>query len=207
MGGRCDSETAYRGLGRRGGRARLALEFALFLASGWTPATFSNPEAALAFLESGGSILRAAAFVGFLNLGLTVLFIAGLAGQLQRVAPSRSAALLYVGLVGIAAHALVPLGLWLGTPFFAELAARDMSMAFNAWGGFAAFLEASGAPATSSMVQHSSQRDRRSSRLPDCLPHSDGSEWSAAWLLRSRWPALLRRSPQSLRAHSRRPWH
>lgn len=122
----------------------LALEFGLFMASGWTPEVFKDPAAALAFLESGGTLLRAAAFVGIVNLAATVLFLVGLTGALRPEAPARSATALYVGLIGLAAHALVPFGLWLGTPFFVEMAGGDPTTAHAAWGGFSALLDAAG---------------------------------------------------------------
>lgn len=122
----------------------LAIEFGLFMASGWTPEVFEDPAATLAFLKSGGTLLRAAAFVGIVNLAATVIFLVGLAGVLRPEAPARSATALYVGLVGLVAHALVPLGLWLGTPYFVEMAAADPATARAAWGGFGAFLEAAG---------------------------------------------------------------
>lgn len=122
----------------------LALEFGLFMASGWTPKGFEDPAAALAFLESGGTLLRAAAFVGIVNLAATVLFLVGLAEALRPEASARSATALYVGLLGLAAHALVPMGLWLGTPLFVELGAADPATAHAAWGGFGAFLDAAG---------------------------------------------------------------
>lgn len=122
----------------------LGIEFALFMASGWTPGVFADPGSALSFLESGGDMLRAAGFVGFVNLGFMVVFLAGLAGALRGTAPSRAATALYLGLVGVAAHALVPVGLWLAPPTFLELAATQPSVAHGAWGGFAAFLDAAG---------------------------------------------------------------
>lgn len=122
----------------------LALEFGLFMASGWTPETFGDPAAALSFLASSGTQLRAAAFVGIVNLLATVLFFVGLASALRPEAPVRADTALYVGLLGLGAHALVPLGLWLGTPLFVEMASADPVTARAAWGGFAAFLDAAG---------------------------------------------------------------
>ena len=122
----------------------LAIEFALFTASGWTPATFSQPERALAFLQTGGTLLRAAAFAGFLNLTLAVMWVAGLAARLARGAPTGAAATLYLALVGMTAHALVPVGLWLAIPAFLELATHGPQVAAGGWGGFAAFLSAAG---------------------------------------------------------------
>lgn len=122
----------------------LAMEFTLFMASGWTPGAFADPGSALRFLEAGGGTLRAAGFVGFVNLGFTLLFIAGLAGALRRTAPNRAATALYLGLVGVAAHAPVPVGLWMAPPFFLELVETQPSVALGSWGGFAAFLDAAG---------------------------------------------------------------
>lgn len=122
----------------------LAVELALFMTSGWTPETFGDPAAALAFLQGSGTHLRAAALVGAINLVFTTVLVAGLAARLQATTPTRAAATLYFGLIGIGAHGLVPLGLWLGVPMFVELAYRDQQAAANAWGGFAAFLSGAG---------------------------------------------------------------
>ena len=120
----------------------LAVEFVLFLASGSTPEALSDPAAALALLQDSGTLLRAAVFAGTINLVFTVILIAGLAARLQTTTPTRAAATLYFGLLGIGGTGLVPLGLWLGIPSFVELAVRDPQAAANAWGGFAAFLSA-----------------------------------------------------------------
>lgn len=124
--------------------AGLAFEFALFMASGWTPETFADPASALAFFESAGTTLRAAAVVGVVNLGFTALFLAGLAGALRVAAPTRAATVLYLGLVGVAGHALVPLGLWLGPGTFLDLHSQRPELALSAWSGFSAFLDAAG---------------------------------------------------------------
>ena len=122
----------------------LAIEFALFTASGWTPTTFSHPDRALAFLQTGGTLLRAAGFVGILNLALAVLWVAGLAASLTHGARTRATATLYLALVGMAGHALVPVGLWLAVPAFLELATRDAPASAGGWSGFAALLSAAG---------------------------------------------------------------
>ena len=122
----------------------LALELSLFLASGWTPGVFADPPAALAYLQVGGPVLRAAVLAGATNLAFTVLLVVGLAARLGVAAPSAAAATLSFGLVGCAGHGLLPLGLWLGVPMFVALAQRDAQVAAGAWGGFAVFLEAAG---------------------------------------------------------------
>jgi uncharacterized protein DUF4386 len=122
----------------------LAVELALFMTSGWTPETFDDPAAALAFLQDSGTHLRAAVLVGTINLVFTTILIAGLAARLQATTPTRAATTLYFGLIGIGGHGLVPLGLWLGIPLFVELADHDYQVASNSWGGFAAFLSGAG---------------------------------------------------------------
>lgn len=115
----------------------LALEFAFFMASGWTADAFGNADAALVLFAEGGSALRAAGFIGVINLALLVLFLAGLAAQLYAAAPTRIAGMLCFGLIGAAAHALVPIGLWAGTPALVSLAAGEPELARGAWSGFA----------------------------------------------------------------------
>lgn len=122
----------------------LAVESTLFMSSGWTPGMFGDPFAAIAFLQEQGAHLRAAVFAGALNLVFMTVFIAGIAAMLRPSAPSRASATLYFGLIGIAAHGLVPLGLWLGVPLFVDLAGSDPDLAASAWAGFHAFLEAAG---------------------------------------------------------------
>ncbi|MFI5898375.1 hypothetical protein ACIA5D_50720 [Actinoplanes sp. NPDC051513] len=125
--------------------AGLAVETAGWSASGWTPQTFTDPATALQFLRDSGGILRVAVFVGAVNLVFTVVLLAGLAGWLRAAAPTRAATTLYCGVVGVAGHALVPLGLWLGAPAFTALAGRDAATAEGAWAGFNAVLAAAGA--------------------------------------------------------------
>jgi hypothetical protein len=113
-------------------------EFGFFMASGWSPEKFSDPAAALALLRDGGDALRVAGLLGMTGLALTALFVAGLAEKLRGPAPSRASATLYLGIVGITGHALVPLSLWLGVPAFLAL---DQSSALASWGAFAALLD------------------------------------------------------------------
>ena len=114
----------------------LAVEGTLFMTRGWTAETFGDPQAAVAFLTDSGTHLRAAVFAGAINLVFATVFIIGLAARLRASAPTRSAATLYFGLIGIAGHSLVPLGLWLGVPMFARLAGDDPQAAAYAWSGY-----------------------------------------------------------------------
>jgi Domain of unknown function (DUF4386) len=122
----------------------LALEAAFWMASGWTPRTFGDPAEALAFLRDSGTLLRAGVFAGAVNLVFATILIAGLAARLRSSAPTGAAATLHLGIVGIAGHSLVPIGLWLGVPAFLALAGQDVATAQGAWAGFAAFLAAAG---------------------------------------------------------------
>jgi Domain of unknown function (DUF4386) len=123
----------------------LAVEGALWATSGWTADTFGDSATALAFLQDNGTHLRAAVFAGAINLVLATLFTVGLAGALAATAPTLATATLYFGIIGIAGHGLVPLGLWLGVPAFVDLAASDPAAAAAAWSGYAVFQAAAGA--------------------------------------------------------------
>lgn len=121
----------------------LAVEGFFWMTSGWTPETFGDPGAAMAFLRDSGGHLRAAVFAGVLNLVFTVVLIAGLADRL-RAAPTPSAATLHFGLIGVAGHGLVPLALWFGVPMFVAAQAAGNATARGGWVGFAVFLAAAG---------------------------------------------------------------
>jgi Domain of unknown function (DUF4386) len=123
----------------------LAVEGTLWATSGWTAETFGDAATALAFLQDNGTQLRAAVFAGAINLVLVTIFTVGLATRLGSTAPTRAAVTLYFGIIGIAGHSLVPLGLWLGVPTFVDLAASDPGAAAAAWSGYARFQAAAGA--------------------------------------------------------------
>jgi Domain of unknown function (DUF4386) len=122
----------------------LLIEGVLWSGSGWTPDTFASPSAALNFLNDSGGNVRAAVFAGMINLVFATIFVVGLASVVRNAAPTLASAVLYLGLVGVAAHGLVPAGLWLGVPSFTDLAASNHSAALGAWGGFAAFIAGAG---------------------------------------------------------------
>ncbi|WP_433574738.1 hypothetical protein [Nocardia brasiliensis] len=123
----------------------LLVEGALWTATRWTPDTFGAAAATMELFDNDGTLLRAATFVGAINLVCTVLLVAGLAGRLRTAgAGTAASATLYFGVLGIGGHALVPLGLWLGVPEFHDLAAEDTVAAQHAWNGFAVFLAAAG---------------------------------------------------------------
>jgi hypothetical protein len=129
-----------RSVGIAGVLAGIALtgEFTLFMVSGFTPQTFSDAAQALPFLQDHGAYLRAAAVFGAVGVALTTLFLVGLAARLQARSPMRSAATLYLGLLGNVGDGLVAFSFWFGIPVFVALAARDEAAAANSWGAFIA---------------------------------------------------------------------
>ena len=123
--------------------AGLLTELVFFLASGWQPDVFADPVAALAFLEERGGYMRAAGLAGSINLVFATIFVAGLAARLERAATAATATL-YLGVIGIAVHALVPIGLWLGAPTFGAMAGHGATVVQPAWAAFAAFMAVAG---------------------------------------------------------------
>jgi hypothetical protein len=115
----------------------LVCETSSFLLSGWSPQRFTDPAQALALLEHGGTALRSAAVFGFVGLAATTFLIAGLAAVLHERAPNLATGTLYFGLIGIAGHSLVPLGLWSGIPAFLTMAGQRVDTAEHAWFAFA----------------------------------------------------------------------
>jgi hypothetical protein len=114
----------------------LVLETTSFLLSGWSPEKFSDPARAIELLREGGAQLRVAAMFGFAGLLATTFLVAGLASALRNQTPSLAVGTLYFGLIGIAGHSLVPLGLWVGVPAFLTLASRNTVLAQSAWAAF-----------------------------------------------------------------------
>lgn len=112
----------------------LLIELALFLASGWSPAAFANTDSAAEVMRTGGSYLRSAALVGCSGLALTVMLMGGVARHLVHSAPTLAAATLYFALLGAAAHALVPLGLWMAVPLVGS--SGSLPWPPGAWEGF-----------------------------------------------------------------------
>ncbi|HEX5183341.1 MAG TPA: hypothetical protein VFW19_09355 [Allosphingosinicella sp.] len=115
----------------------LVAETSSFLISGWSPARFADPIQAMGLIRDGGDALRASAVFGFAGLVATVYLLAGLATALSRISPTAATGQLYLGLVGIAGHSLVPLTLWIGIPAFVDLQARSMTLAESGWAAFA----------------------------------------------------------------------
>ncbi|MGX1778239.1 DUF4386 family protein [Nocardia brasiliensis] len=143
---RADSGTRTAGVAGLLAGIGLLAEGALWTATGWTPDTFGDAAATMDLFENHETLLRAAAFVGAVNLACTVLLIVGLAARLRAAGSGTAASsTLYFGILGIGGHALVPLGLWLAVPEFLDLATKDATAAQHAWHAFAIFLAAAGA--------------------------------------------------------------
>lgn len=94
----------------------LAVEFACFTISGWTPEVAATRESAAAAFGQAGHWLRIAGVFGVFNLAFLAVFLAGLSEHVGTASRGLAAAILYPGLVGIAIHALVPIGFYLGAP-------------------------------------------------------------------------------------------
>lgn len=117
----------------------LAGEAAFFMLSGWSAEAFSSFDGAIGILREGGHFLRLAVVFGIFNLALLALFFAGLAERFDRKAPALGGAVLYLGLVGVAAHSIVPIGFYSGVPLFQDLAARPDAAVL--WQGFKMLLD------------------------------------------------------------------
>ncbi len=115
----------YAGFAGVAAGVALAVEFGLFMLSGFTPQTFADPESAIGFLRERGGYLRAAVLVGAAGAALTTVFVVGLAARLRDAAPTRAATSLYLGVVGGGGHGLVALTFWIGIPTLVSLSAND----------------------------------------------------------------------------------
>jgi len=116
----------------------LAGEFLFFSLSGFQQASFADPASALSFLRDHGLFVRVAVLFGAAGVGLTLIFLTGLAARLRPTAPTLSLATLYFGIVGNVGDGLVALSFWIGIPMFVDLAGRQATAAQNAWPAFGA---------------------------------------------------------------------
>jgi hypothetical protein len=118
--------------------ALLALGFILFMTTGLDPQSAMNPEKALPFIAQQGGRWAMANIAFALTAALSVLFVAGLASRLREKAPTRSAALLYFAIIGLASYALTSLVQWHGGGQVARYMAADQVAANHAWVAVAA---------------------------------------------------------------------
>lgn len=112
----------------------LLVEMIGFMQSGWTAEKFAQPEQAIIVLRDGGHWLRMAAAAGTINLAAMALFLAGLSLGLRRGAPTLAVCIFVLGLLGIGAHSLVPVGLWIAVPSL--VGSPDPRLALSAWPAF-----------------------------------------------------------------------
>ncbi len=85
-----------------------------------------------AFTQKAGSWMPIG-LAGALASAFAAIFLAGLSSRLHDKAPTRSRAVLYFGLIGLSAHALGSLILWLGGATLTTFAAKDSTAAVPAW--------------------------------------------------------------------------
>lgn len=119
----------------------LFLEFAFFMASGFTADKVVDPSQAITIIQQKETLLRLATFFGFSGAIVSVPYIAGLAARLQAKTPTRATAVLYFGVLGSIGHALVALSYYLGFPALLTVAASHLPEAINSWSGFLAITD------------------------------------------------------------------
>jgi hypothetical protein len=129
-----------RGAGVAGILAAVALagEFLFFSLSGFQQAAFSDPDSAITFLRDRGGYVRTAVLFGAAGVGLTLLFLSGLAERLRSRTPLLSVATLYFGIVGNVGDGLVALSFWIGIPILVSLAGQERTAAQGALAAFGA---------------------------------------------------------------------
>jgi len=117
----------------------LTAEAALFMGSGWSADAFATLDGAAGAMAEGGHLLRWAVVFGVFNLALLTVFLAGLAEHLGSTSRSLRSAILHVGLVGIAIHAIVPIGFYYAVPALPALAEDPAGEAV--WAGWKFMLD------------------------------------------------------------------
>ena len=122
--------------------ALLLLEFAFFMASGFTPDKVLDPAQAIAFVQNEEILLRIAAFFGFTGAIISIPYIAGLAAKLQAKSPTRATTVLYFGILGSVGHSLVALSFYLGFPALTTISASHLAEVETSWSAFVAITNA-----------------------------------------------------------------
>jgi phosphoglycerol transferase MdoB-like AlkP superfamily enzyme len=118
----------------------LTAEAALFMGSGWSVDAFATLAGAAGAMAEGGHLMRWAVVFGVFNLALLTVFLSGLAEHLGSTSQSLRSAILHVGLVGIAIHAIVPIGFYQAVPVLQVLA--DDPAGETVWKGWMFMLDA-----------------------------------------------------------------
>lgn len=111
----------------------VAISFILMLSLGQEVMDPSDPAKAMAAVTQRWSTWMAAVLLGLLAVGFSVVFVTGLAGRLHGAAPTRSRAVLYLGLIGLAGFGIGSALYWLGSAQIVSYAAKDQAAATQAW--------------------------------------------------------------------------
>jgi len=113
-------------------------EFSFFMASGFNPEVFQDPSRAAQFLAESQTFIRIAVLFGITNALIRILFIVGLASELQKSTQTGATGVLYFGVLGSIGHGLVALSFYIGLPFLENLAVQNHEIFMNTWGAFVA---------------------------------------------------------------------
>jgi hypothetical protein len=105
----------------------------LFLTSGASPEAINDPAAGISFLRDNAGRLRLTAYFAILTVSAATVFVAGLASALHSKTPTRGAAVLYFGLLGLAGHGLSAFAFLFAGPTLVAAAARDQIAASHAF--------------------------------------------------------------------------
>lgn len=114
----------------------LAILFFLYITSGATMQTFTDPANALPYVTANAGRLRAIALFALITIAFAVFFTAGLAAKLRDKAPTRATGVLYFGILGLVGHGIAALMFWSGVPALVAHAAKDQVAASHAWVAF-----------------------------------------------------------------------
>ena len=118
--------------------ALLVLLFILFPVTQLDPQTMADPAKALPLVGEKRGLVAGIGIIGTLASAVATVFLIGLFGRLRDRAPTRASTLLYLGLLGLGAHALGAMVLWQGGVGLADHFATDQVAASHAWVALAA---------------------------------------------------------------------
>ncbi len=137
-------ERLQRNAGTSGivGAVLLLIGFILFLSSGLDPVTADDPAKALPLVAQLGSRWAITGIAFVLAVAFGVLFLVGFFSRVREKAPTRAAATLYFGLIGLSAFALSGMLQWRGGTYLATYLAKDQVAASHAWVALRAAVQA-----------------------------------------------------------------
>ena len=111
----------------------LALLFILFASSGLDPQSAQDPGKALPLLAQKAGVFALIGVLGLLAGGFGLIFTFGVFLRLRDKAPTRAAANLGLGIVGLTSHVLGSALLWQGGAMLAALSGKDQTAAAHAY--------------------------------------------------------------------------